>query len=50
MGKRDLGEDLYNSDLRENPGGKGMSRRDFLVDVAEELGGKEGKKGRERGR
>ena len=38
-------EESYNRDSRENPGGKGLSRRDFLVDVAERVGGKWGKKG-----
>ena len=38
-------EELYNRDSQENPGGKGKSRRDFLVDIAERVGGQEGEKG-----
>ena len=38
-----LREELCNRDSQENPRGKEKSRKLFLVDVAEELGGKEEK-------
>ena len=48
-------EKLSNRDSREIPGGKGYSRRDFLVDVAVRVGGErwergDGEEGEEDGR
>ena len=43
-------EESYNKDSRMNSRGKAWSRRDFLVDIGERVGGKDGEKDEGEGR